>query len=143
MFCSAENPDALIKKIRAKGMKVLTPPPPPPPMVRVSIDVLYVMWQVGIGIKPGTPVEEVLPYVELVDMVLVMTVEPGFGGQKFMSNMMPKVATLRTQYPGLDIEVDGGLSLETIEEASKVSTIDCRRRFQGFPYLNYTIRPLW
>ncbi len=64
--------------------------------------------------------EDVLPYVELVDMVLIMTVEPGFGGQKFMTHMMPKVALLREKYPGLDIEVDGGLSLSTIEAASKV-----------------------
>ena len=44
-----------------------------------------------MGIKPGTAVSEVLPFVDLVDMVLVMTVEPGFGGQSFMSDMMPKV----------------------------------------------------
>ncbi len=76
--------------------------------------------QVGIGIKPGTAVEEVLPYVDQVDMILVMTVEPGFGGQKFMADMMPKVSYLRGRYPGLDIEVDGGLSLATIEAAAGV-----------------------
>ena len=81
------------------------------------------MSQVGIGIKPGTPVEEVLPYAEQVDMVLVMTVEPGFGGQKFMENMMPKVDTLRKKYPGLDIEVDGGVGPATIDSAAKVSMV--------------------
>lgn len=51
-------------------------------------------------------------------MVLVMTVEPGFGGQKFMASEMPKVAELRKRYPDLNIEVDGGLSLDTIDVAA-------------------------
>ena len=76
--------------------------------------------QVGIGIKPATPVEDVLPYIDQIDMVLVMTIEPGFGGQKFMEDMMPKCKYLREKYPGLDIEVDGGLSLATIDSAAKV-----------------------
>lgn len=51
-------------------------------------------------------------------MVLVMTVEPGFGGQKFMASELPKVAELRKRYPDLNIEVDGGLSLDTIDVAA-------------------------
>ena len=47
--------------------------------------------KVGVGLKPKTPVESVLSFIDLVDMVLIMTVEPGFGGQKFMADMMPKV----------------------------------------------------
>lgn len=52
-------------------------------------------------------------------MVLVMTVEPGFGGQKFMPECMPKVSALRTRYPDLNIEVDGGLSGSTIDVAAE------------------------
>lgn len=75
--------------------------------------------KVGVAIKPGTPVSAIAPVVAIVDMVLVMTVEPGFGGQSFMPNMMPKVLELRTLYPTLDIEVDGGLGPSTIEHAAK------------------------
>jgi len=75
--------------------------------------------KVGIALKPGTAVSAVAPFVTLVDMVLVMTVEPGFGGQSFMPNMMPKVLELRRAYPELDIEVDGGLGPSTIDAAAK------------------------
>lgn len=54
----------------------------------------------------------------LSQMVLVMTVHPGFGGQKFMASELPKVAALRERYPDLNIEVDGGLGLGTIEQAA-------------------------
>lgn len=72
----------------------------------------------GLAIKPGTSVESVLPFVDMLDQVLVMTVEPGFGGQSFMENMMPKVAELRQRYPDLNIQVDGGLSPSTIKSAA-------------------------
>ena len=74
--------------------------------------------RVGIGVKPKTDVELVLPYVEQSDMILIMTVEPGFGGQKFMVDMMPKVQKLRELYPQLDIEVDGGVGPANIEVAA-------------------------
>ncbi|XP_045475899.1 ribulose-phosphate 3-epimerase [Harmonia axyridis] len=70
--------------------------------------------QVGIALKPGTGIEAVRQYIDSADMILIMTVEPGFGGQKFMSDMMPKVQWLRNNYPLLDIEVDGGVGLNTI-----------------------------
>ncbi|CAM9560544.1 unnamed protein product [Pylaiella littoralis] len=74
---------------------------------------------VGLALKPGTPVEDVFPYCEELDLVLVMTVEPGFGGQSFMADQMAKVRELRRRYPNLDIEVDGGLADDTIEEAAR------------------------
>ncbi len=73
-----------------------------------------------MGIKPATPAEAVLHLVPLVDMVLVMTVEPGFGGQSFMPDMMPKVLEIRERFPAVDIEVDGGLGPLTIDAAAKV-----------------------
>lgn len=77
--------------------------------------------QAGVALRPRTAVEEIFPLVEdeeHVDMVLVMTVEPGFGGQKFMPEMMAKVNILRKRFPWLNIEVDGGLGPSTIEEAA-------------------------
>lgn len=74
--------------------------------------------KVGIGIKPKSSVDAILDHVKDVDMVLVMTVEPGFGGQKFMPEMMAKVAKLRELFPHLDIEVDGGVGPSTIEDVA-------------------------
>ena len=70
--------------------------------------------KVGLALKPDTPVEDVEQYIEMADLVLIMTVEPGFGGQKFMENMMSKVKHLRRKNPLLNIEVDGGVDLNTI-----------------------------
>ena len=73
----------------------------------------------GIVVKPKTPAEAIAEYLPLVDMVLVMTVEPGFGGQKFMADMMPKLKQLRTMLdtvnPACHLEVDGGVDLVTGE----------------------------
>lgn len=78
--------------------------------------------KIGISIKPKTPAEAVIPYIKDIDMVLVMTVEPGFGGQKFMPETMEKVRQIKdyAQKIGktLDIEVDGGINNETIKIAS-------------------------
>ena len=75
--------------------------------------------KVGIGLKPNTPVITVDDLVAEADMILIMTVEPGFGGQKFMSDMMSKVKYLRANHPHLNIEVDGGVGLPTIGECSE------------------------
>lgn len=81
---------------------------------------IILVFQVGLALKPGTDVQVIQEYVDMADMVLVMTVEPGFGGQSFMSNMMPKVKWLREHYPTLDIEVDGGVGPSTISSCAQV-----------------------
>ena len=89
------NPSHIIRKIKEAGMKA------------------------GVGVKPRTPIDVVFPYLEEVDMVLVMTVEPGFGGQSFMADMLPKVNAVRKMYSNLDIEVDGGVSPACIDDCAQ------------------------
>ena len=88
-----ENTRAALEKIRSLGVKP------------------------GIVVKPKTPAEEIAEFLPLVDLVLVMTVEPGFGGQKFMADMMPKLAELRRMLdevnPSCHLEVDGGVDAVT------------------------------
>ena len=71
----------------------------------------------GLSLKPKTPAQTILPYIDQLDMVLVMTVEPGFGGQSFMADQMEKVSAIRKMITdrGLDcrLEVDGGVNAET------------------------------
>ena len=76
----------------------------------------------GVSLKPATPAETVFPYLDKLDMVLVMTVEPGFGGQSFMHDMLPKIRAVREEClrRGLStlIEVDGGITAETLPLAA-------------------------
>lgn len=77
----------------------------------------------GISIKPGTPAEAVKPFLPMVEMVLIMTVEPGFGGQKFIPETMDKIKAVREMinHMGLsvDVEVDGGIHAGNIGEVTK------------------------
>lgn len=92
-----------------------------------NLQALQIIRQAGvraaISVKPKTPAEAVAPYLELVDLILVMTVEPGFGGQKFMADMMPKLQWLRQRLnqvnPGCLLEVDGGIDLNTAPVAKE------------------------
>ena len=90
---TAENISAAVEEVRARGR------------------------QCGLVLKPRTPAEAVLPWLEKLDMVLVMTVEPGFGGQRFMADQLPKLRELRSRIDrgGLRclLEVDGGIDPET------------------------------
>ncbi len=78
--------------------------------------------KVGIALKPGTPAQQVLPYLDQVDMVLVMTVEPGFGGQSFRPETMDKLELLHQEILSrglsVDLQVDGGITNETAKVAA-------------------------
>ena len=77
----------------------------------------------GLSIKPNTPADAVLPFLDTLDLILVMTVEPGYGGQKFMNDMLEKITFLRgiidNKNLKCEIEVDGGINLETAEQCVK------------------------
>lgn len=93
---AASDPRAVITKIHSRGKSA------------------------GISIKPATPVSVVKPYLDVVDMVLVMTVEPGFGGQKFVADTLEKISEIRylldsMERPEVNIEVDGGVNGETVK----------------------------
>ena len=91
---AAEDPLAVINAIRGAGKKV------------------------GLSIKPGTPFEAAIPYMDRIDMLLIMTVEPGFGGQKYIDAMTDKIAEARRYIDEQDlsviIEVDGGIHENTV-----------------------------
>lgn len=83
----------------------------------------------GLVIKPNTPASVVFPYLDKIDLVLVMTVEPGFGGQSFMADMLPKVKEIKDECKrrGIDmlIEADGGIGDATIEQAANAGIDVC------------------
>ena len=86
--------------------------------IQATIDAVRALGcKVGLTIKPGTDPQALAPYLDQLDLVLVMSVEPGFGGQKFMADMMPKVAQLRAMLdevnPDCELEVDGGVDTAT------------------------------
>lgn len=79
----------------------------------------------ALAIKPNTRPEAVFPYLDRLYMVLVMTVEPGFGGQSFMHDMMDKVRTIKAKAPSVLIEVDGGINPETAKISAEAGVDIC------------------
>jgi ribulose-phosphate 3-epimerase len=86
--------------------------------VKTAQEIRKLGCRVGITLKPGTPVEKILPAIEFVDLVLIMSVEPGFSGQKFMPEMLTKVRDVRKRLTNNQrLEIDGGIHNETIKQA--------------------------
>ena len=92
-----------------------------PEKIHLALDKIHAKGKkAGVVVKPRTPASAVLPFIDRVEMILVMTVEPGFGGQKFMADMMPKVQTIRgyidAMNPTCELEVDGGVDANTCHQ---------------------------
>lgn len=74
--------------------------------------------RVGLALNPDTPAEAVIPYLDAVDEILCMTVFPGYGGQSFITSVLPKINQIRKMAPKIDIMVDGGINIETAEQCA-------------------------
>jgi len=92
---STQEPEKIIELVKSKGKKI------------------------GFVLNPDTPTEKIRPFLDNIDEVLIMTVNPGYYGSKFLPETLEKVKELRALKPNLEIEVDGGIGLETIEQAYK------------------------
>ena len=113
------RPDLYLEKFAAAGAQTLQI------HVEADCDLHVELPRIrALGVKPAvvlnpeTPVERLLPYLGLVDEILVMTVHPGYGGQKFIAECLPKVSFLRERRPDVDIMIDGGGNAETIPQAA-------------------------
>ena len=114
------DPIRYIKEFAEIGADIITFHLEAAPDVQAVIDVIHSFGKkAGISIKPGTAVEELIPYLDKVDMILVMTVEPGFGGQPFIEASYDKIKAVRAMLTekGLDtdVEVDGGITKENVQ----------------------------
>lgn len=113
-----ETPSRYISEFIDKGGDIITfhVEAETPDKVKSSIGTIHNRGKkAGLSLKPETPAASLLPYIELLDLVLVMTVEPGYGGQEFMPEMLPKIAELRKIIndvnPDCELEVDGGINI--------------------------------
>lgn len=88
--------------------------------ISLTVDkILSLGKRAALAVKPKTDIDAVVPFLDKLSMVLVMTVEPGFGGQSFMEEVMPKIEKIREINKDIDIEVDGGINEETVKIAAR------------------------
>lgn len=115
------NPDKYISDFAKAGANIITIHSETSKNLQKDIELIHSFnCRAGISINPKTPVKKIEKILPLVDMVLIMSVEPGFGGQKFMAEVLPKIQEIREKYPNLDIEIDGGIDDKTAPLAKAV-----------------------
>ncbi|MBP7056758.1 MAG: ribulose-phosphate 3-epimerase [Candidatus Omnitrophica bacterium] len=114
-----KNPERYIESFAKAGADIITfhseVEEDPKELVKL---IRYYKKKVGISIKPKTDIGKIGPVLSMVDMVLVMTVEPGFGGQGFIFDCLPKIEEVRRVFKK-DLQVDGGVNIETAQEVIK------------------------
>ena len=115
-----ENPEEYIKYLDNKNIEYIT--------IHIEINkdinklinmIKSLNYKVGISIKPNTNIDTLIPYLDKIDLVLIMSVEPGFGGQQFMPNSLEKAEYLRKINSNITIEIDGGIKDTNINEVKK------------------------
>ena len=115
-----ENPEEYIKYLNNKNIEYIT--------IHIEINkdinklinmIKSLNYKVGLSIKPNTNIDTLIPYLDKIDLVLIMSVEPGFGGQQFMPNSLEKAEYLRKLNSKITIEIDGGIKDTNIKEVKK------------------------
>ncbi|MCP3739048.1 ribulose-phosphate 3-epimerase [Rossellomorea sp. BNER] len=119
-----ENPERYIEAFAKSGADIITVHVETCPHLHRTIQQIKALGvKAGVVLNPATPAEMVRPIIDELDMVLLMTVNPGFGGQSFIENVLPKIATIREWAnklnPSLEIEVDGGINPENAQKCAK------------------------
>ena len=114
-----ERPERHVEAFAKAGADVITIHPESTPNIHYGLKLIRELGcKAGVVINPGTPVAAVEPVAGIVDLCLCMSVNPGWGGQRYIASSTPRLAALRQLLPDeVVLEVDGGISLETIEEA--------------------------
>ncbi|MGI5829081.1 MAG: ribulose-phosphate 3-epimerase [Bradymonadia bacterium] len=113
------NPDALLADFVKAGADTLTVQAEACTHLHRTLATIRALGaRAGLSLNPHTGIDVVEYVAELLDFVLVMTVNPGFGGQSYIDACTPKIAALRQKYPKLDIQVDGGIKVDNIEKAA-------------------------
>lgn len=115
-----ENPDRFIKDFVDAGADIITVHVEATKHLNRTVQLIKSYGKkVGISLNPSTPLEMIKHELKNIDMVLIMTVNPGFGGQAFIENMTDKIKELRALNANIDIEVDGGINAETGKKVKK------------------------
>jgi len=115
-----ENPMNFIEEFVKSGANIITIHYEACKNILETIDKIHSFGvKAGLSLNPDSRIENIIDFIPKIDMILIMAVNPGFGGQKFIPEVLDKIKKLREMYPEIDIEVDGGINEETAKIAKE------------------------